>query len=77
VDTGGMTSGSKTIVSNTLFSGQSLRAKSQANAIPKGRINSVAAIPTEIEKIVICQVSKVKKSNFFNPTFAIKNDAAV
>src|SRR5215510_6712995 len=60
VETGGMTSGSSTIVSKMLLSGHSRRAKSQANAIPNGRISSVLARPTESEKRVICQVSKEK-----------------
>ena len=55
-----MTSGSKTIVSTTLLSGHSLRAKSHAIAMPNGSISSVLARPTEREKSVMCQVSKDK-----------------
>src|SRR5262245_458736 len=58
VDTGGITSGRSTTVSTTLLKGHSLRAKNHASAIPNGRIRSVLASPTAIEKRVICQVSK-------------------
>src|SRR5215470_18222510 len=60
VDTGGMTSGRRTKVSTTLLSGHSLRAKSQARTMPKGRIMRVLASPTAREKKVICQVSREK-----------------
>jgi hypothetical protein len=63
VDTGGMTSGKRTAVSTILLSGHSFRAKSHARAIPNGRISSVLASPTEIEKRVICQVSKEEITN--------------
>jgi hypothetical protein len=57
VDTGGMTSGRRTIVSTTLLSGHSLRANSQASVMPNGKISTVLASPTAREKRVICQVS--------------------
>ena len=60
VETGGMTSGSKTIVSRTLLKGHSLRANNHASAIPKGKISAVLASPTAREKRVICQDSKEK-----------------
>src|SRR5262249_28580532 len=60
VDTGGITSGKSTIVSTTLLSGHSLRAKSHARVMPNGKISSVLASPTEIENSVICQVSAEK-----------------
>jgi len=58
-----MTNGNNAMVSITLFNGHSLRAKNHAKAMPKGRISSVLASPTEIEKRVICQVSKEKITN--------------
>src|SRR5581483_7315490 len=60
VDTGGITSGKRTIVSTTLLSGHSLRAKSHASAMPNGKISRALPNPTEIEKRVMCQVSKLK-----------------
>ena len=58
-----MTSGSRTMVSITLLSGHSLRAKSHASAMPNGKISNVLASPTEREKSVICQVSNEKITN--------------
>ena len=61
MDTGGITSGRRTIVSTMLLSGHSLRANSHARPMPNGRISNVLASPTASEKSVICQVSSEKK----------------